>query len=429
MDLRDGRLMAALLTLGIPAALVARATSSAAVPQAAPAPVSRSPHGEMAGECTTCHTPEGWSPLRKPLAFDHRGTGFPLEAAHSQASCRDCHRSLIFSQVGTACADCHRDAHRGELGGRCESCHGTESWTNRQEFFRVHNRTRFPLLAAHARLDCEACHGGQQPQQFVGTSTECVSCHQADYDGAKDPNHRALRLSRECTQCHSIASSSWEGGAFGSSFPHPETFPLTGAHGSLGCDRCHASGFSGTSRQCVSCHRADFDGASDPNHKAGGFSTECQSCHNDRGWTPATFDHGLSGFPLTGAHSRVDCGSCHEGGRFSGTPSNCVACHRRDYDNASNPNHRNAGFPEGCQACHSTNAWRPADFDHDRFFPLTRDHGGIPCQNCHQNPGNFRSFQCLTCHERERMDDKHEDVRGYQYQSQSCYSCHPRGVE
>jgi len=356
MGLRDGRLMAVLFTLGIPAALVARATSSAGVPQDAPAPVSRSPHGEMAGDCATCHTPERWSPLRKPLAFDHRGTGFPLEAAHSQASCRDCHRSLIFSQVGTACADCHRDAHRGELGGRCESCHGPESWTNRQEFFRVHNRTRFPLLAAHARLDCEACHGGQQPQQFVGTSTECVSCHQADYDAAKDPNHRQLRLSRECTGCHSIASSSWEGGAFGSSFPHPETFPLQGAHGGLGCDSCHASGFSGTSRQCVTCHRGD-------------------------------------------------------------------------YDRASNPNHRTAGFPEGCQACHGTSGWRPADFDHGRFFPLTRDHGGIPCATCHVNPGSFRAFQCLTCHGRERMDDKHDDVSGYRYESQACYSCHPRGEE
>jgi hypothetical protein len=428
MAMRDGRGVAALFALAI-VAVLARFSSPAAARQDAPAAASRNPHGEMAGDCTTCHTSEAWSPLRKPLLFDHRGTGFPLEAAHGQAGCRDCHRSLVFSQVGTACADCHRDAHRGELGAHCDWCHTPETWSNRQEFFQVHNRTRFPLLAAHARVDCEACHAGQQPQQYVGTSTECVSCHRADYQAATDPNHQALRLSLECTECHSIASSSWEGGAFGSSFPHPETFPLTGAHGGLGCDRCHATGFTNTSRQCVSCHQADFDGADDPNHRAGGFSTECQSCHNDRGWTPATFDHALSGFPLTGEHARVDCGSCHQGGNFSGTSSDCVACHRDDFDNANNPNHRSAGFPTGCHACHNTNGWRPASFDHDRFFPLTRDHGGIPCGTCHTNPGNFRVFNCLGCHDRDRMDDKHEDVSGYRYENQSCYSCHPRGVE
>ena len=117
MIMRDGRILAAVLALGAWLPLwIARGAQ-------ARRPGSRSPHGEMAGDCATCHTPEGWTPLRKPLLFDHRGTGFPLEAAHAQAGCRDCHRSLVFSQVGTACADCHRDAHRGELGAHCERCH------------------------------------------------------------------------------------------------------------------------------------------------------------------------------------------------------------------------------------------------------------------------------------------------------------------
>jgi hypothetical protein len=426
---RTGRLALGLFVVGLPAWL-ATAQPTVPPPQAAQEPVSRSPHGELAGDCSTCHTPAGWSPLRKPLPFDHRGTGFPLDAAHAQASCRDCHQKMVFSQVGTACADCHRDAHRGELGARCDACHTPESWTNRQEFFRVHNRTRFPLLAAHARLDCEACHRGQQPQQYIGTSTACVSCHLPDYQSTTDPDHQRLRLSRQCEECHSIASVSWEGGAFGSSFPHPEAFPLRGAHAGLACGRCHEGGFAGTSRECVTCHRADFDGARDPDHRAGSFSTGCQACHNDNAWQPATFDHALSGFALTGAHSRVDCGSCHANGRFSGTPSDCVACHRDDYDRASNPNHRAAGFPTGCPACHSTNDWRPATFDHNRFFPLSGDHGGIACASCHVNAGNFRVFTCLDCHRgRERMDDRHEDVNGYRFESNACYSCHPRGVE
>ena len=113
-----------LFVLGLPAWL-ATAQPTVPPPQASPQPGSRSPHGELAGDCSTCHTPAGWSPLRKPLPFDHRGTGFPLDAAHAQASCRDCHKQMVFSQVGTACADCHRDAHEGEK--RRASPHGSTS--------------------------------------------------------------------------------------------------------------------------------------------------------------------------------------------------------------------------------------------------------------------------------------------------------------
>jgi hypothetical protein len=338
--------------------LVPICLASAQAPSAPPATATRSPHGELAGECGTCHTPEGWTQLRDPLGFEHAGTGFPLVAAHAQAGCRDCHQSLVFSHVGTACADCHRDAHRGELGARCDACHVPESWTNRQEFFRVHNRTRFPLLPAHARLDCEACHRGQQPREFVGTPTDCVACHLADFVAADDPDHERLRFPRQCDQCHTMGSSSWEGGTFGAAFPHPDTFPLRAAHAAQPCGSCHGAGFSGTSRACVSCHRDDFDRARDPDHRAGTFPTDCQSCHGDAAWEPATFDH-------------------------------------------------------------------------DRFFPLTRDHGGVACAACHVNPGNFRAFSCVTCHDhsREEMDDEHEDVRNYRYDSAACYSCHPRGVE
>ena len=39
------------------------------------------------------------------------------------------------------------------------------------------------------------------------------------------------------------------------------------------------------------------------------------------------FDHFPTGFPLTGAHIGVDCGSCHLSGRFKGAPRLCAACH------------------------------------------------------------------------------------------------------
>ena len=54
--------------------------------------------------------------------------------------------------------------------------------------------------------------------------------------------------------------------------------------------------------------------------------------------------------------------------------------------------------------------------------------GTVACANCHPNQGNFANFQCTTsCHPSARMDDKHDRVPGYQYQSAACYRCHPNG--
>jgi hypothetical protein len=389
------------------------------------------PHGDLRADCATCHTAEGWTPLRDPLPFDHGATGFPLVDAHRQAGCHDCHRTLVFNHVATACADCHRDAHRGELGSECDACHDPRGWTNRREMFRVHQRTRFPLVAAHARLDCEACHRGRQPREFVNTPVECVGCHLRDFQETQDPDHERLGFSTECEQCHAAASSAWRGGTFSGSFAHPASFPLRGAHVAVPCSSCHATGFAGTPRECVACHRDDYDRTTNPNHRASRFPTTCANCHVETAWTPATIDHNRTRFPLTGAHTGVACATCHANNRFAGTPTACVACHQSDYDRTSNPSHRASGFPTGCEGCHSTSAWQPASFDHNRFFPLSGEHGGIPCATCHVNPGNFRAFSCTNCHEhrREEMDDEHEDVRGYSFDSQACYRCHPRGTQ
>ena len=41
----------------------------------------------------------------------------------------------------------------------------------------------------------------------------------------------------------------------------------------------------------------------------------------------ANFDHLTPGFELTGAHLGARCESCHVGGVFKGTPTQCVGCH------------------------------------------------------------------------------------------------------
>jgi hypothetical protein len=391
----------------------------------------RSPHGDLAIDCGECHTPEKWTPVDHPPTFRHDSTGFALESAHRQVSCRGCHRSLVFNEVGTACVDCHEDAHRGELGFRCESCHTPTTWTNQREMFRVHSRTRFPLLAIHARLDCAACHRNQRPYEYANTPAECGRCHYETYLQTTDPNHVQAGFSTRCEDCHGVTATTWRGARFS----HPASFPLVGGHAGLACQRCHVSGrYSGLSTACVSCHLPDYNRTANPNHAAGGFARTCESCHSVNGWRPATFDHSRTRFPLTGAHARVDCAQCHVGGRYAGTPTDCYACHQTDYAGTTNPNHAAAGFPTQCQACHTTTAWQPASFDHDgRFFPIySGTHRGrwSSCSDCHVNPGNYAVFECVLCHahsNKAQVDRDHREVGGYAYQSAACYRCHRNG--
>jgi hypothetical protein len=389
------------------------------------------PHGDLSLDCGECHSPERWIPVESPPTFRHDSTGFELLASHTQVSCRGCHRSLVFHRVGTACADCHDDAHRGELGFRCESCHTPATWTNQREMFDVHSQTRFPLLAVHARLDCAACHANQEPWQYATTPAECGNCHLETYLLTTDPSHVEAGFSRRCEDCHLVTASTWRGARFS----HPQSFPLVGGHARLACARCHTGGgYAGLSRACVSCHQQDYAATTNPAHAPAGFPTQCEGCHTVQAWRPATFDHNLTRFPLDGAHAQVDCSRCHEGGRYTGTPTDCYSCHRADYDGTSNPNHRASGFPTQCRNCHNTGAWRPASFDHDgRYFPIySGRHRGAwsSCADCHVNPASYQTFECIFCHahsNRAALDREHDEVGGYVYQSAACYRCHREG--
>ena len=71
--------------------------------------------------------------------------------------------------------------------------------------------------------------------------------------------------------------------------------------------------------------------------------------------------------------------------------------------------------------------------DHPQFPIFSGRHAGEwdTCQTCHTQPASFEVFTCLTCHEHRRseMDDEHDEVRGYVYESTACYSCHPDGED
>ena len=553
--------------------LALTATAAAAQDTPPPAPRAGNPHGDMKLDCRLCHREQDWSVDAKASTFDHTTTGFALEGHHALVACKDCHQQTQFAHIGTRCADCHLDAHKGGLGPACEQCHTPDGWVERTAAQRQHDTTRLPLVGAHAKVDCDACHTGAVNGQYVGTPADCFACHQATFEATRNPDHRAAGFTTDCSRCHGVFSATWGRG----DFVHSLNFPLTGAHAAAACAECHTSergfagtptdcfachqpdydgstdpshaaaglgttcttchgtsawrpssydhstppanyrldgghrgvacaachtaGYVGTSSECYACHRPDYETATDPNHVAGGFPTDCATCHtpttwnqssfdhartafpltgahasqtctqchasgytgtptdcyachqtnyagttnpnhvtanlpttcivchNTTAWAPAQFDHATTRFPLTGAHRNAACEACHAAG-YTGTPTDCYACHQADYQQTNNPNHASASFPTTCTTCHSTTAWSPSTWDHEPIFPIESGaHQNMACAQCHVVPSNYSTFECILCHEHAQstMDNKHQDVRNYQWVSTACYGCHPRG--
>jgi len=317
----------------------------------------------------------------------------------------------------------------GSLKAECALCHDASGWKPAKisKAFR-HEAYGFPLDGAHRTADCLSCH---RSLDFRKADAACASCH-------LDP-HRG-ELGTACERCHTPRSFLDRAAM---TRLHQETrLPLVGAHQAADCEACHrprGSGvlqFVGLPAQCQACHLSDYRSAKNPDHVAGGFSLECETCHRTLSWQGAAFDHANTGFPLTGAHRSVPCASCHVGGVYGGTPADCASCHQDDYDATTNPNHAQVGFPTTCATCHATTSWDNASFaQHDsQWFPIySGTHRGrwTLCSDCHTQPSDFSVFSCLTCHphdDKAGTDSHHSGVSGYQYVSTACYSCHPRGT-
>jgi hypothetical protein len=321
--------------------------------------------------CLACH--DGVDRFGRGFVHPAR---FPLEGKHATVGCEGCHRGARavadFKVSSASCVSCHQkdDPHQGRFGTNCETCHTTAGWKPANF---DHNLAAFKLTGKHQQVACESCH---QNGVFKGTPMDCFSCHRQN-----DPHQGQMP---QCETCHTTAG--WKPATFDHS---RSRFPLTGAHVQVACRNCHQSlAFKGTPTECIACHRAD-----EPHQ--GRFGTNCALCHSTSAWKPATFDHNLSGFPLTGAHARLACESCHRGGNFSGLPTSCAACH-------GEPTFHAGAFGTNCASCHSTNAWRPAKFNLPHPEPRVHEHGsginhgGASCRTCH--PSTVHTYTCTACH-------------------------------
>lgn len=314
------------------------------------------PHGPLPQglDCSACHTPDAWRPLKSPLPFDHaKATGFALTGRHATATCAQCHTDLRFDQPGTgasACAGCHADVHQGRIAGDCARCHTTSTFRE-VPAVALHARAGFPLSGAHLQAPCESCHRNDRGGAFSPVPLDCISCHREDYQSAVSPDHAAAGFPTDCQQCH--ATLTWTGGV---AFDHPRAangYSLVGAHALLRCAGCHVSpGLSlrftpANQNDCLTCHTGEYQRA----HGAAGFPTTCSDCHSQDTWGGANFDHSRY-FPLSGPHD-VSCSGCHTTkGDFA--QFNCLTCHTQA---ATDPRHQDvSGYTYDSAACYRCHA-------------------------------------------------------------------------
>jgi hypothetical protein len=386
---------------------------------------THSPHGNLNIPCQNCHTANGWKPIRAVPEFDHNQTRYPLRGMHQAVACTQCHVKQVFTNVGLRCQDCHADIHKRQLGANCEQCHTVRGWTVSIQQVQQHNN-RFPLTGAHAAVDCDSCHKGAANSKFQTMSTDCYSCHAADYKATTNPNHAASQFSITCEGCH--GTDNW----LNAKFDHSSVgFPLSGGHSvpPRQCADCHVNNnYNLTSTACVSCHIKDFQNTINPNHVQGGFAQTCELCHSTTAWQPATFDHSKSGFPLTGSHTVPprQCADCHVNNNYNITATTCITCHQNDYNTATTPV-PHTGFPTTCENCHDTLHWTDGKFDHSATgFPLTGLHTVPPrqCIDCHVN-NNYalNSAACVSCHLKDFQGTTNPNHVTSNF-PQTCEQCH-----
>ena len=378
--------------------------------------------------CGECHVPFSWKQVA-PNKWNHEAaTGYALEGLHRTLDCVECHGEKGIITAAVDCFGCHerdyretRDPDHGAAGFsmECHLCHfNNSSWAGGHYAHDI-----YILKGQHKIAGCSDCHSSNQ---YQGLPSDCLFCHQEDYDSARDPDHRESGFPVECETCHGDDAVTWEGAAFDHSM-----FPLSGRHREIDCVDCHSSGqVKGLPAVCVYCHLEDFLNASDPDHKQLGFHTDCEVCHGTDAvsWENVTIDHNRY-WPIQGAHSKLECSQCHV--KSLNLPTDCSGCHKKEYSSAVQPNHKNAGFSTNCEVCHfpSHVFWSQAVLDHS--FPIRSGrHAKISCTDCHPT-ANYRDFSCLDCHahDRIRMASEHREVPGYSYSSHSCYACHPDGRE
>ena len=397
-------------------------------------------HGRLAGiettQCSACHTEHkgrGADIVKlESAAFPHSRTDFPLQGAHANVACGDCH------PTGRKFRDAPVGLLRLPQGGRTTRRQARPRLRQLSRGHRLGPRPLRPredlvaLAGKHAETACDACHLGNR---YDGTPTQCASCHTPDdvHAGSRGTGcadcHHGLGLDGHEVRppaCHGLCArrrpradrlqglpqdGQPEGPAAAGLRRLPpqrraacdalrqslRPVPRFDRRGSrqrsttpaMASSNCAARTRSSTAmpatpqssrsrswaRSASGCHRAhDVHG--------GQLGRDCAQCHGVETWRGRLqFDHDFTAFPLVGLHVAVPCFACHRSAAYKGTPQDCVDCHAAD-------DRHKGSLGRDCGSCHSASGWNLWEFDHGKAtrFALTGAHANVACAGCHKQP-------------------------------------------
>lgn len=198
--------------------------------------------------------------------------------------------------------------------------------------------------------------------------------------------------------------------------------PLVPGHAALAtdCFACHAPLRGAAADRCIACHALPdiglrttkgiviaANGAGSAPATTMSFHQElteqnCMACHSDHAGPKLTQ---RSRKPFSHDLLRV------------ATRGRCDACHAAP----GNDLHKNLSV--GCAQCHTPKAWKPATFDHDKFFRLDKDHNAS-CVTCHNTAGDYGKYTCYGCHEHTPANIRGKHLEEGIQNFEDCVKCH-----
>ncbi len=237
-------------------------------------------------DCSRCHTSESW--LVDNVNRIHDISRFPLLGAHRTADCSQCHKSenpVRFDVPGVECINCHSDDYISAknpdhitmgFSKECTPCHKINAFQWRGAGY---NHDFFPLVQGHSAVSCSNCHTSGV---FTGLSTDCVACHQTDYNGTTNPDHAKLNFATACTQCHTT-NPGWKPAPY--KLHDTQSFRIySGEHKGEwdSCADCHTNPAAYASYSCITCHEHNQTEMNSEHKGEKGYSytsTACFNCH------------------------------------------------------------------------------------------------------------------------------------------------------
>ena len=356
--------------------------------------------------CSECHSVNSFTWSNANINHDF----FPLTSGHSGIVCSECHVNGTSSKPSKECVSCHQSNYNSTTSPNhttvsfptsCSDCHSTTpGW--KPATYTSHDAQFFPVYSGkHAGTwnTCSECH--TTPGSLKTFS--CIDCHDHNQPSMDNKHNNVggyTYASLACYECHPTGSVE---GAFNH---NNSTFPLTGAHITTLCSKCHAGGFQGTPTDCFACHQPAYNQTTNPNHTTAHIPTSCIDCHTTAaGWKPASYAmHDAQYFPVyTGKHAGTwtTCAECHT------TPGNyktfsCIDCHDHNKTDMDSKHNGVGGYVYAslyCYECHPTGSVQ-GSFNHNNGgFPLTGAHITTPCSSCHSNGFAGTPTDCFACHQ------------------------------